>query len=360
MDPNTPLISVIVPVYNVEMYLADCLDSIINQSYKNLEIIVVNDGSTDSSASICDKYQKLDKRIKVIHQENAGLAGARNSGLDAASGQWIAFVDSDDWIEVHMYENLLKAAVSANVLISACGYKKVGPDNGTQEIFLPNALKSTASELNSLESTASESTSSESDSPKSASLKLISNEDALGYIISGNNFSQSVWNKLFCNSLISNTNTKKIKSTRFDPKILQGEDKPFMAEIISNYGGDIAYIPGCLYNYRLRQGSITQSFSLKRLTDLDAWEKVVLLMTPVSKRLTYMAQAYMVIGATSLVLRALDNDKNDIVPMVLKRVQPYVGSCIRASGVSFRLKLLSISVFLFPKLGYLVWKKWWR
>ncbi len=94
-----PEISIIVPVYNVEPYLNRCLDSIINQSMKEIEILVINDGSTDKSGEICDEYAKLDDRIKVIHQKNGGLSNARNAGLEQAQGKYIMFVDSDDYVE---------------------------------------------------------------------------------------------------------------------------------------------------------------------------------------------------------------------------------------------------------------------
>ena len=103
-----PLISVIVPVYKVEQYLDRCLQSIVNQTYKNLEIILVDDGSPDNCPQICDEWAKRDKRIKVIHTQNRGVSTARNIGIDVANGQYIGFVDSDDWIEEDMYEFLLK------------------------------------------------------------------------------------------------------------------------------------------------------------------------------------------------------------------------------------------------------------
>lgn len=102
-----PLISVIVPVYNVEKYLKQCLDSIINQTYKNLQIILIDDGSSDKSGIICDDYQQKDNRIEVIHKTNSGVAAARNQGVLMAKGDYIAFVDSDDFIEKDMYEILL-------------------------------------------------------------------------------------------------------------------------------------------------------------------------------------------------------------------------------------------------------------
>lgn len=101
-------VSVVVPVYNVEKYLDRCIDSIINQTYKNLEIILVDDGSKDCSGIMCDEYAKKDERIKVIHKENNGAAVARNTGLEISTGDYIAFVDSDDYIELTMYEDMMK------------------------------------------------------------------------------------------------------------------------------------------------------------------------------------------------------------------------------------------------------------
>jgi glycosyltransferase involved in cell wall biosynthesis len=104
------LISIIIPIYNVEKYLKQCLDSVINQTYSNLEIILVNDGSTDSSGEICEQYKKSDKRIRVIHKKNGGLSSARNEGIRQSSGEWIGFIDSDDYVDLRMYEILWKLA----------------------------------------------------------------------------------------------------------------------------------------------------------------------------------------------------------------------------------------------------------
>ena len=101
-------ISVIVPIYNVEKYLEKCLESIINQTFINLEIILINDGSTDFSGSICEKYKNKDNRIILIHKKNEGLSAARNKGLSIATGDYISFVDSDDFLDLNMYEILYK------------------------------------------------------------------------------------------------------------------------------------------------------------------------------------------------------------------------------------------------------------
>lgn len=105
------LISVIVPVYNVEKYLKRCVDSVVNQTYRNLEIILVDDGSPDSSGAMCDDFAKSDSRIKVIHKANGGLSSARNIGIDTSTGEYITFIDSDDWIEPETYEFLYKKIV---------------------------------------------------------------------------------------------------------------------------------------------------------------------------------------------------------------------------------------------------------
>lgn len=109
---NQPLISVIIPVYNVEDYLRECVDSVINQTYKNLEIILVDDGSTDSSGKICDKYAEKDKRVRVVHKENSGPSKTRNVGLGHAKGKYIYFLDSDDYIEPNALELLVNTAES--------------------------------------------------------------------------------------------------------------------------------------------------------------------------------------------------------------------------------------------------------
>lgn len=114
-------ISVIIPVYNIEKYLPACLDSIIQQTYRCLEIILVDDGSKDNTGNICDEYAAKDTRIKVIHKTNGGVSSARNNGMDAATGKYISFVDGDDWIDPQMYETLYNNALKYNADISCCG-----------------------------------------------------------------------------------------------------------------------------------------------------------------------------------------------------------------------------------------------
>lgn len=117
-------ISIIIPVYNVEMYLDRCIESVINQTYRNLQIILVDDGSTDTSGRLCDSYADDDNRIRVIHKDNGGLSDARNVGIDVATGNYIMFVDSDDWIREDCVEILAKALQYSKKKISVCEYLK--------------------------------------------------------------------------------------------------------------------------------------------------------------------------------------------------------------------------------------------
>lgn len=130
------LISVIVPVYNVEEYLPRCVDSILTQPYQNLEIILVEDGTKDSSGMICDEYAAKDPRIRVIHKENGGLSSARNAGIDIARGEYFAFLDSDDWIEPDFYERMLALAKKYDTKLVCAGRYDVDSRTGKKTVGL--------------------------------------------------------------------------------------------------------------------------------------------------------------------------------------------------------------------------------
>ena len=143
------LISVIVPVYKTEKYIKQCVDSILNQTYKNLEIILVDDGSPDGCPEICDKYAKQDDRVVVIHQNNTGLSGARNSALDICKGDYISFVDSDDWIETNAYE-VLADKLATNCVDVVCFTANVIKDGKKVESrfrYFPDGTLKTANEM---------------------------------------------------------------------------------------------------------------------------------------------------------------------------------------------------------------------
>lgn len=125
MQITKPKISIIVPVYKAEPYLKKCIDSILNQTFKDFELILVDDGSPDRCGEICDEYALKDSRIKIIHKENGGQSSARNVGLDIAQGEYIGFVDSDDWIEPDMYKKLFKVLKNDNVDMAICNINSI-------------------------------------------------------------------------------------------------------------------------------------------------------------------------------------------------------------------------------------------
>ena len=120
-----PLVSIIVPVYNVEKYINRCLDSIINQTYKNLELILIDDGSTDNSGKICDEYSKVDRRIIVKHNTNKGVSYTRNCGINLASGEYLLFIDSDDYVDLNYVENLLKPIILEDYDLVVCNINHI-------------------------------------------------------------------------------------------------------------------------------------------------------------------------------------------------------------------------------------------
>ncbi len=169
------MISIIIPVYNSSKFLDMCLKSVINQTYSNLEIILIDDGSNDDSGYICDKYAAYDNRIRVIHQGNKGVSNARNAGLKLASGELISFLDSDDQLELDMLSFLVDILLKYDADISHCGYKRVDENmrvlnevSGTHRILVQN------------------------------------NTDAIDCMLKGINFSGGLWNKLFKSEVLEN------------------------------------------------------------------------------------------------------------------------------------------------------------
>lgn len=135
-----PLVSVIVPIYNTEKYLPKCIESICRQTYRHLQIILVDDGSSDRCGEICDEYTRKDERVEVIHQQNSGVVTARNAGLSLAKGEYLAFVDSDDWIEPEIYERMIAVAVTGDCDMVWCDVMGVHKDkNALASILYSNA-----------------------------------------------------------------------------------------------------------------------------------------------------------------------------------------------------------------------------
>jgi len=218
---NSPLVSVIVPVYNVAPYLEQCLDSIVNQTYRNLEIILVDDGSTDESGAICDRYAEQDSRIKVVHKENGGQSSARNVALDMMTGEWVLFVDSDDWIELNTLELLFKQKDERADLVEF-GWNFIYRDSN--KVFLNEAC-------------------------------VMAGLDALKLLVHTDIYMGLMANKLFKASYLQKS---RFISGRYY------EDTPFIIEQLYKIK-TYQYIAEPLYNYRRdRVGQTTEGFTPKR------------------------------------------------------------------------------------------------
>lgn len=227
MENSMPLISVIVPIYNTEKYLSECLDSIIAQTVSDMEIICVDDGSTDKCAEILQQYRQKDERIKIISRTNGGLSAARNDALEIARGEYLAFVDSDDCVADNFLEKLLAAIMESDSDICGCDFQKMKNDKN------PVRFKS------------------------GGKMKIY--DDALSVLLNRRNFIHfSVWNKLYRRKVIGNM--RFVEGIYF-------EDWVFNCCVFSK-AKTFCWLSDKLYGYRLSENSIMRSpFSLKKIHD---------------------------------------------------------------------------------------------
>lgn len=216
-EDMTPLVSVIVPVYNVDKYLSKCLETLIRQTYRNIEIILVDDGSNDLSGLICEKYSRKDKRIYAFHKTNGGLSSARNFGIKKATGKYLCFIDSDDYVEYDYIKSLLEVALSKSADIVVCGYDEVNP--------MAKVM-----------------------SGKEATIKLLIDQENVDIV---------AWNKLYRRSLFKNI------------KYPEGENYEDTLTTYKLYSkaAKVIYVSKILYHYVQRENSITgNSRKKERLT----------------------------------------------------------------------------------------------
>lgn len=221
-------ISVIVPIYKVEDYLHRCVDSIINQTYTNLEIILVDDGSPDDCPMICDEYAKKDSRIRVVHKKNGGLSDARNAGIDIATGEYLMFIDSDDFVDVEMMESMMKNMIDNNVDMVVCNIKYVYED---REVVKYNQAD-----------------------------RILDRYEAMEEYLKDGVVQAVAWNKLYKKSLINDMRYKVGKTN---------EDEFFTYKVVDKTD-KIYYNSRSFYNYIQRDSSIMGKYSIKRLDGVEA------------------------------------------------------------------------------------------
>lgn len=294
-------LSIIVPVYQVEAHIDECITSILDQTFRDFELIFVDDGSLDRCPAICDVYAQKDSRIRVIHQKNQGLSAARNTGLQAARGDYIGFVDSDDFIEASMYEKLLDNLEREKADISVCGRYKVWGDKKIQE------QKSNVYKV-----------------MDSAQALALMNTNVLGY------FDVAAWDKIYKRSCF--------KGIEF-PEGKLCEDWFVMYKLFFN-ARRIVYDSIPLYNYRQRTGSITHGKKVNTMSLAASLEVLNFVRTqqPQYVREAQFAYVFAGIGVIDNYIEQSSIDRKSI-DAVYKKIKPYLQTTYRYPGLKGKRKV---------------------
>ena len=234
-------VSIIIPVYNVEKYIRQCLDSVMNQTFKDIEVILVDDGSPDNSPAICDEYAQKDSRFKVIHKENGGVSDARNHGIEAATGEWMYLVDSDDWLEEDTIEKLYKIARKQEVdcVLTDCVERYSSGRNVRLRMFSQRFR---------------------SDDPKviaDVQKAVLCHKYSPYYQQGADNEYPAPWSKFFKTSIIKENNI------RFDPYVMGYYDDGLFTMRLFEHVKSIYYCGRHSYNYRIVEESIMHGFRAK-------------------------------------------------------------------------------------------------
>lgn len=313
MNCHCALISVIVPVYNVEVYLSRCIESIINQTYQKLEIILVNDGSKDRSGIICDDYKTIDSRIKVIHKKNGGLSDARNAGLEIAKGAYISFIDSDDWIELNMIEKLLNEAI-----------------NNCAEIAIGRRYRVYQNESKKIESF-----------QKYPGAKIMTTEKALECLMSFCGFDMSVCDKLFKRELFTNIVFPYGKTC---------EDSFIIYKVFSR-ANRLVYVNIALYNYFFRENSITRNNKVNETVIEATFEQMQFINRYYPKLKSSAASSYVIAILSVFNEYIKRHQKWNNILFYKKEARKYLKMTYKNKYISY-LKKLQILLFAISITAY--------
>lgn len=244
---DSPLVSVIVPIFNVEKYIDECIQSILYQTYINLEIILVDDESPDKCPEICDDYAKQDSRIRVIHKKNEGLGYARNSGLDIATGDFVVFVDSDDYLDKNTIQLLMSQVISNNAQYVKSGFRKINDAGKISYQRQYENIMFTDTEID-----------------KSLSPRLLGSSPS-----KSDSIEMSVWASIYDRSIIEKHNI------RFDSeRVVISEDLPFNLSFLS-YCKKAVLIHNITYNYRYNPNSLTQKYRSDKFLKIVAFFEII-------------------------------------------------------------------------------------
>ena len=301
-------ISIVVPVYNTEAYLKACVESLLSQTHPDLELIFVDDGSTDDSFAVLDAYAKTDARVRVIRQTNAGASAARNAGIDAATGDYIGFVDSDDWVEPSYCEALLRAfSDHPEIGVSVCNRRIHGHPNGRE-------LGAAAGANREL-------------SPKEAAFYAVS---------IGKSFEGYLWNKLFRASIFRDD-----PALRLDPSLAICEDLLLCVEIFAS--GQSAYFdPAPLYHYRYRESGALRTLDDRRMTEFAARERIEAIAETLGADVLHAAELSHLKSALNLLAAAKETHNKPLAAAMKTRIAERIKPLLSAHDVpvSERIKLI--------------------
>ena len=314
----TELISIIIPVHNGEEYIERCVSSILCQTYKNLEIIVIDDGSTDKTLSICKSLASNDDRIVLMHQSNQGVSSARNKGIRVAKGDYIGFVDADDWIEKDMYEMLYNLLTKEHANISICGY--------IYEDIHGRVIKRSVEELKTYR---------------------LSSQEGIEMMFDDRYYHGFLWNKLFRVDLFKNKD--KFKNL-FDTEISIGEDRlmTFRCMLASD---KIVYNPDVKYHYLLNPtGSVNSDFSKKKLSGFKVYDYVFQELPANYKNALRKITCTFIDYNISLIAQIMKSKYNDrkLINELRKNVKRHFNTYISSNSVSLKHKILAIAILINP------------
>jgi glycosyltransferase involved in cell wall biosynthesis len=319
-----PVISIIVPVYKVEPYLRRCVDSILVQTFTDFECILVDDGSPDNCPAICDEYAKKDSRIVVIHQKNKGVSAARNAGLDRAQGDWIGFVDSDDWCDKGMYETLYKNARRHDADVSICGVRTVS---------INGDITKTGHKKH---------------------IRIFNGTNAIMEMLAPDSYGGFSWNKLVKFSLIKHYQVKYDETKKYM------EDVLFFYTLFKNIKR-VVYSSAPYYNYMKNVESVTCQLGLTKaaMTGLSVFDAI--LSAEHNKKIKRRVTAALVFLEKDLCIHYIKtkNSSNENYLFLTKKIRDKLPCVLINFSVPVKEKLMSWLV-LYPSLFntiYLLYKK---
>ena len=299
------LISVIIPVYNVEKYLDKCVESVIKQTHKNLEIVLVDDGSLDNCPKMCDRWTKKDNRIKVIHKENGGLSDARNVGIDNTIGKYIYFLDSDDYIDKDMLENLYNDMKKNNSKISACGFIYETENKKEPYYCKENYVENS--------------------------------ESVLKRIFQDNDISTCIWDKLYQRDLFD--------EIRF-PKGKIHEDTATLYKLIDK-AKVISHISKAQHHYVQREGSILNSkFDTKQLDIVFFKEEIVFFIKEKYQNILEEAENFYIQQLNKSIVLCYKNKLKKEYKTLKKKLKAYFPRIMKNSKMTTRTKIKSTIIIL--------------